>query len=246
MRSKYWFDIFFGPYRSYLLGYYLYVRTCNLWPIFGLTGSNENVFESIANLWNRIAFTCSRLSLSYIRELVLENKSRVSCTPVWDILRDTRCRNTCCFFLRDIATCANVWRYMPQNLLLFDSLLKLDGPYRLLSHNYWIKEVPILPHIYCLVILHTVSCPVKTHFIYFHIMVLSPPLKFLSLLWFIYSLLCFKVNIHIFPLRQSNSPPPPTFCINDRYLSFLSPHNNWSNVSSVAFLVLQPGSRGRT
>ena len=40
----------FDTYGPYLLSFYLYVRTHNLWPIFGLTVSNKNVFESITIL----------------------------------------------------------------------------------------------------------------------------------------------------------------------------------------------------
>ena len=60
--------------------YYLYVRIRNLWPSFGLMGSNKNVLDSLVNSLNIIAFTCLCLSLSWIHELVLENKAQFSCT----------------------------------------------------------------------------------------------------------------------------------------------------------------------
>ena len=63
------------------------LHTYNLKTILGLRGSNNNVFKSILNLFYIIAFTCSHFSLSYICELLLENKARISCTPMWDILR---------------------------------------------------------------------------------------------------------------------------------------------------------------
>ena len=88
MRSKIlvWYNVF-SPYRTYLLIYYLYILTRNLWPIFGLTELNKNVFDSIAYILHRIVFTCSRFSLSYIHKLVLDKKSRVSFTLMWYVLR---------------------------------------------------------------------------------------------------------------------------------------------------------------
>ena len=70
--QKYWFDIVFSLYRTYLLSYYLYI---NIWPISGLNSSNTNVFESIMNLLNIIALTCFCFSLSKIQKLVVRNKA---------------------------------------------------------------------------------------------------------------------------------------------------------------------------
>ena len=52
-----------------------------------MVGSDNNVFDSITSLLNRISFTYSRFSLSYICKLVLDNKARLSHTPMWDIIR---------------------------------------------------------------------------------------------------------------------------------------------------------------
>ena len=92
-----WYNVF-SPDGPYLLGNYLvhtYMKLdpgqLNLWPIFGTVGSYKNVFESIVDLYNRINFNRPRFSLSYIHDLVLENKAQVSlynvCTPTWDIIR---------------------------------------------------------------------------------------------------------------------------------------------------------------
>ena len=90
--QKYWFDKKkFSPYKQYFLSYYLYVRTRNLWPIFGLADLNKNLFELIANLLNITSLSCSRFSLSYIWDIVLQNKARFLCSLMWDILRHHFC-----------------------------------------------------------------------------------------------------------------------------------------------------------
>ena len=65
----------------------MYICTQNIWSIFGLKALNNNVFELIANLLNKIAFTWSYFSLSLICKLLFENKAQVSCNQRWDNLR---------------------------------------------------------------------------------------------------------------------------------------------------------------
>ena len=76
-----------------------------LWHIFVPVGSNNNAFDSIADLYNIVTFTRLCLSLSYICYLLIENKSWVSwytsCTLMWDILR-LPCQIVCVtLFLED-------------------------------------------------------------------------------------------------------------------------------------------------
>ena len=59
-----------------------------IWVSQGFSNLNPSQIYS-----NTISFTCSCFSLSYIFELVIENKARVSCTPMWDIFR-LPCRRT--------------------------------------------------------------------------------------------------------------------------------------------------------
>ena len=64
----------------------IYVHTN--YEIFSAWKAQVIMLFSMSQIYsNRVTFTCSHFSLSYIRELVLENKSRVSFIMMWDITR---------------------------------------------------------------------------------------------------------------------------------------------------------------
>ena len=123
--QKFWFDTLFSVLTgniywatAYTYIYKTWAYPTWIWPIFGSKGSEKNVSNSIAEWYDVVNLPCSHFSSSYIRELVTDNKARVSeytlCTLIRDILIFPRQRICVAICLEEKDEM--IWR---MNLILF-------------------------------------------------------------------------------------------------------------------------------